>query len=129
PLFRSSNCAGLITSCMAALSTILSSEAIWPWYSAAMCFAVSRNSPDVALRMLALCTIVTFLRPWRRAYSNAYRTIRRQPSRVITEVAWASAFGSFPTLNVRSNPTYRPCVLAHDDQVHVDVASARHDRF
>src|SRR2546430_12152810 len=49
----------------------------------------SRNSPEVALRIFALCTTVTLRRSWRRAYSNAYRTMRRQPSRVITDVAWA----------------------------------------
>ena len=66
-----SNCSGLITSCIAALSTILSSHAITPWYSFAIIRPVSRNNPDVALRMFALWTIVTFLRPCCFAYSKA----------------------------------------------------------
>src|SRR3989454_29036 len=48
-----------MTSCIAALSTILSSQAITPSYSFATIFAVSRNSPDVALRMFALWKRVT----------------------------------------------------------------------
>src|SRR6266550_2343794 len=42
-----SNCSGLITSCMAVLSTILSSDAIDPAYCSATRRATSRNSPDV----------------------------------------------------------------------------------
>src|SRR4029077_19216919 len=34
--------------------------------------------------MLALCTMVTFLRPLRTAYSKANSAMRRQPARVLT---------------------------------------------
>ena len=95
-----SNCSGLITSCIAVLSTILSSDAIVPAYCSATRRATSRNSPDVAFRMLALWTIVTFLRPCVLAYSNAYLAMRSLPSRVTIDIACAIARRSVPILNV-----------------------------
>jgi len=71
---------------------------------------------------------VTLRRSCRRAYSNAYRTMRRQPSRVITRwpgrVPWV-----VPTLKVRSNRRTSLGVLADDDEVDVGVAAAGHDRL
>ena len=66
-----SNCSGRITSCMAVLSTIMSFDSTRPAYSAATARPTSRKSPLTILRMLALWTIVTFLRPCLRAYSKA----------------------------------------------------------
>jgi len=43
-----------------------------------------------------------------RAYSNAYRTIRRSRRAVITGGGLGERLGVVPTLNVRSNPTYIP---------------------
>lgn len=65
-----SNCSGRITSCMQVLSTIISWKSI-SGYWLATSRAVFRNSPEVDLMMLALCTAVTFLRPVVRAKSNA----------------------------------------------------------
>jgi hypothetical protein len=59
-----SNCSGRITSCIAVLSTIMSLEATRPSYSLAIVFPTSRKSPLTIFRMLALCTMVTFLRPF-----------------------------------------------------------------
>jgi hypothetical protein len=44
--------------------------------------------------MLALCTIVTFLRPRRIACSKANSIKRRLPARVLMPVAMATACGS-----------------------------------
>ena len=60
------------------LSTIRSSNSM-SGYSLATSRLTSRNRPSVYLRMLALWTDVTFLRPCFRAYSKAYLTIRRVP--------------------------------------------------
>ena len=65
-----SNCSGRITSCMQVLSTIMSLHSM-SGYCAATSRATFRNRPEVVLRMLALCTTVTFLRPVRRASSKA----------------------------------------------------------
>ena len=43
----------------------------------------SRKSPSVNFMMFALVTHETRLRPWARAYSNAKRMIRSEPSRLI----------------------------------------------
>ena len=61
---------GCITRCMHAASTMRSSN--WmSGYCAATLRAHSRNRPSLSFMMLALCTAVTFLRPRRRACSNA----------------------------------------------------------
>ena len=60
------------------LSTIRSSNSM-SGYSLATSRLTSRNRPSVYLRMFALWTDVTFLRPCLRAYSKAYLTIRRVP--------------------------------------------------
>ena len=65
-----SNCSGRITSCMQVLSTIISLHSI-SGNSAATSRATFRNRPEVVLRMLALWTTVTFLRPVLRASSKA----------------------------------------------------------
>src|SRR3546814_14638091 len=72
---------------MQVLSTISSLHSI-SGYCAATSRATFRNRPEVDLRMLALCTIVTFLRPVRRARSKASRTMRPAALRVarVTEV-------------------------------------------
>ena len=66
-----SNCSGRMTSCMAVLSTIMSLDSTRPSYSLAMARPTSRKSPLTILRMLALCTMVTFRRPCLSAYSKA----------------------------------------------------------
>lgn len=66
-----SNFSGRITSSIAHASTILSSLATRPAYSAATFRPISRKRPCEYLRMLALCTTVTRLRPCFTAYSNA----------------------------------------------------------
>ena len=60
------------------LSTMRSSNSI-SGYALAVSRLTSRNKPSLYLRMLALWTAVTFLRPCFRAYSRAYLTIRRVP--------------------------------------------------
>ena len=64
------NFSGAITIFIAVASTIRSSNWI-SGYSGAIALPQSRNSPFDIFRMFALWTSVTFLRPWRRAYSNA----------------------------------------------------------
>ncbi len=62
---------GFWTSCMHMLSTIRSSNATRPSYSAATCWQLSRKRPSESFMMLALWTAVTLRRPLRTAYSNA----------------------------------------------------------
>ena len=107
-----SNCSGLSTSCMAALSMIFSSTSTRPSYWAATARPSSRNRPETILRMFALWTSVTFLRPCLSAYSNAYCTIREQPSRVTIAMLSATARGSSPIWTKCSTPAYRPCVFS-----------------
>lgn len=66
-----SNCSGRSTICMAALSMMRSLNSTRPAYSAPMARPTSRKSPLTILRMLALWTMVTFLRPCCTAYSKA----------------------------------------------------------
>ena len=61
---------GRDTSCIEQLSTMRSSNSM-AGNPSATSRATSRNSPSVNFMMLALCTAVTFLRPYRCAYWNA----------------------------------------------------------
>ena len=59
-----SNCQGLSTSFIAQASMITVSSSNWPLYRRSYSSSpVSRKMPVSAFMMLALCTIVTFLRP------------------------------------------------------------------
>ncbi len=90
-----SNCQGLSTSFIAQASTITDSIAMRPLYfSSYICSAVSLKMPVSAFMMLALCTMVTFLRPVAMACSKAYSRMWRQPARVLMPVAMATACGS-----------------------------------
>ena len=110
-------------------STFASS--IWmPGYAAATFRASSRKRPSVARTTLALCTTVTFVRPFCFAYSNAARTIRSEPRLVFTlqETAYASAGRSLNGANgllvfastadssagtgLNSTPAYRSSVFS-----------------
>ncbi len=89
---------------MAQLSTMYSFAATRPAYSFAMVRPTSRNSPLAIRRMFALWTMLTCFRPWRTAYSKAYRMIRSQENRVT--IAWdtPTAWGSSPTRMKCSTP-------------------------
>ena len=88
---------GSCTRPMQVASTILSLNSI-SGYRSATSRAMRRYRPSVAFMMLALCTHVTFLRPQRRAYSNAYSTIRRDRAMEIglIEMAESAANGFWP---------------------------------
>src|SRR5665811_684063 len=88
------------------LSTMRSSNSMSE-YSAATPRATSRNSPSDNLRMFALWTAVTFLRPSFRAYSKAKRQISELALRVMILMDSAA---SSPTLC--STPEYRSSVFS-----------------
>src|SRR6266511_990731 len=71
-----SNVSGSHASRMASSSIWMASSSI-SGYAVASAAAVRRNTPSENFMMFALCPTVTLLRPFRRAWSNANRTIRR----------------------------------------------------
>ena len=108
------------------LSTIRSSNSM-SGYSLATSRLTSRKRPSEYLRMFALWTDVTFLRPCLRAYSKAYLTIRRVPvieiglieipesGRIVLPLsrlmsAISSAVSGLPFSN--SQPRYRSSVFS-----------------
>jgi hypothetical protein len=83
PITSTSNWCGRDTSCMQQLSTI--SSRVWnPGNSRAAARNASRNSPSASLRMFALWTQATLLRPASRAQPKAKRRKRRQAASVTT---------------------------------------------
>ena len=91
-------------------------------YCAATSRTHSRNSPSLIFMMFALCTAVTRLRPWRRAYSKANCAMRVD----------ASLGDDLQALDHAGHDLVLEAgveilgVLAHDDEIDALVAG-RHD--
>ena len=95
---------GFITSCMAQLSTIISSNAM-SGYACEISRPVLRNSPEVDFIILALWTRVTFFRESLRAVSKACRMMLAEPALVMMLLSSAR----FPSSErLWPCPEYRP---------------------
>mmetsp|Transcript_574 Transcript_574/g.1111 ORF Transcript_574/g.1111 Transcript_574/m.1111 type:complete len:230 (-) Transcript_574:13-702(-) len=101
-----SNCCGLLVICMHALSTIIPSNSI-PGYFFATSAQHLRNNPSAAFMMFALCTAVTFLRPFITAYLNAYSAIR-----VLFSAEMILSDSTTPGTTSCSRPEYSPSVFS-----------------
>ena len=78
-----SNCSGAWISCTQSGASMMRSSNAMSGSSAGQPAATSRNSPSLNFMMLASWPAVTFVRPRRRASSNAKRTMRLPPCSLI----------------------------------------------
>jgi len=101
-----SNCAGSLTIWWATLSMMRCWWVI-SGYSVAISSPIRLNIPSVSLRMFALVATVTFVRPSRRASSNAYRMIFSEPLRLMILRATATS-----RVSRYSTPAYRSSMFS-----------------